>query len=239
VPLASSFLELLREETRRSGALLIFDEVVTGFRVSPGGAQRAFNVIPDLTALAKILAGGLPGGAVAGRKDILDELDFEEAAAKGREKIAHPGTYNANPLSAAAGIAALDLVGSTDACVRANAYAAELRAALNETLARERLPWAAYGTFSGFHLFLNPKGRPLDPLKFDPFAVERQELLGNPKPLVEKFRLALLVNGIDVGARLNGFVSAAHGRSELDKTVAAFRAAVILLKSEGEAPIAA
>jgi glutamate-1-semialdehyde 2,1-aminomutase len=239
VPLAPSFLELLREETRKSGVLLIFDEVVTGFRVSPGGAQKALGVTPDLTALAKILSGGLPGGAVAGRKDILDELDFAASAAKSREKIAHPGTYNANPLSAAAGIAALGLVGSTDACARANAYAEELRARLNETFARERLPWAAYGTFSGFHVFLNPKGRPLDPQKFDAFAVDRQELLGNPKKLVEKFRLALLVNGVDVGARLNGFVSAAHGKRELEDTIAAFRAAIALLKAEAEAPVAA
>jgi glutamate-1-semialdehyde 2,1-aminomutase len=236
VPLPPSFLRLLREETGKAGAILIFDEVVTGFRVSPGGAQRVLNVIPDLTALAKILSGGLPGGAVAGRKEILDELDFQAMAAKGREKINHPGTYNANPISAAAGIAALGLVGTTDVCARANAYGEELRARLNEELARERVPWAVYGTFSGFHVFLNPKGRPLDPLRFDALAVERQELLGNPKPLVEKLRLALLVNSVDVSGRLSGFVSAAHGKSELDQTVNAFRSALALLKAEGEAP---
>src|SRR5690242_7968575 len=85
VPHAPSFLEALREETRKSGAILIFDEVVTGFRVSPGGAQRHYGILPDLTALAKILAGGLPGGAVAGRRDILDELDFKASEAKRRE----------------------------------------------------------------------------------------------------------------------------------------------------------
>src|SRR6516164_7792738 len=105
-----------RELTRRHGVVLIFDEVVTGFRVSPGGAQAEYGIRPDLTTLAKILAGGLPGGAVAGRKDILDLLDFQMTKAADREKISHQGTFNANPLSAAAGVAALEIVGTTDAC---------------------------------------------------------------------------------------------------------------------------
>src|SRR5207302_4450049 len=131
VPHSRAFLEVLRETTARRGIILVFDEVVTGFRVSKGGAQRAFGITPDLAALAKILAGGLPGGAICGRKDLLDELDFAVAAEKGREKIAHPGTYNANPLSAAAGAAALSIVETSDACERASRYAEELRGRLN------------------------------------------------------------------------------------------------------------
>lgn len=80
VPLAPGFLAQLRDVTQRHGVLLIFDEVVTGFRVSPGGAQKLFNVMPDLTCLAKVLAGGLPGGAVAGRKDILSMMEFRADA---------------------------------------------------------------------------------------------------------------------------------------------------------------
>ena len=79
---------------RANGILLIFDEVVTGFRVAPGGAQAEYGITPDLTTLAKILSGGLPGGAVTGRKDILDLLDFQVTKAADREKIAHPGTFN-------------------------------------------------------------------------------------------------------------------------------------------------
>jgi glutamate-1-semialdehyde 2,1-aminomutase len=131
VPHSRDFVAALREETAKRGIILIFDEVVTGFRVSPGGAQGEFGILPDLTALAKILAGGMPGGAVCGRKDILDELDFSATARNGREKIAHPGTYNANPVSAAAGCAALAIVAEGEACKRANAYAAELRGRLN------------------------------------------------------------------------------------------------------------
>ena len=77
LPIDPPFLTALRELTRQHGVVLIFDEVVTGFRVSPGGAQAEYGIRPDLTTLAKILAGGLPGGAVAGRKDILDLLDFQ------------------------------------------------------------------------------------------------------------------------------------------------------------------
>src|SRR6185437_7002120 len=225
VPLAPDFLAALREATTKRGIVLIFDEVITGFRVSKGGAQLEYGITPDLTALAKILAGGLPGGAVAGRKAILDELDFAVAASKGREKIAHPGTYNANPVSAA-GTATLELVESSDACARANRYAAELRAGLNEVLAAERVPWAAHGTFSGFHVFLNPRNRPLEPTSFDPFAIDYREMVAVPAPLAQKFRLALLVNGVDVMGRLAGFVSATHGADEMAATLAAFRGAL-------------
>ncbi|HUN48109.1 MAG TPA: aminotransferase class III-fold pyridoxal phosphate-dependent enzyme [Stellaceae bacterium] len=233
-PLAPGFLSILREETAKRGILLIFDEVITGFRVSPGGAQAEFGVTPDLTALAKILAGGLPGGAVCGRRDVLDELDFEAAERKKREKIAHPGTYNANPLSAAAGIAALDLVGSSDACKRANAIAAALRERLNEVLTQERVPWAVHGTFSGFHIFLNPQRRPIDPLRFDPFALDYREMLSNPPALARLTRLALLSNGVDVNGRLSGFTSAAHGPEDIDRTAAALKASIRMLRSEGE-----
>src|SRR3979411_2433278 len=108
-PCDPNFLHALRRLTAEHGVLLIFDEVVTGFRVAPGGAQQAYGIRPDLTPLAKILAGGLPGGAVAGRKDILDLLDFRVTKSAGKEKIAHPGTFNANPLSASAGIACLKI----------------------------------------------------------------------------------------------------------------------------------
>ncbi|MBV8776644.1 MAG: aminotransferase class III-fold pyridoxal phosphate-dependent enzyme, partial [Alphaproteobacteria bacterium] len=96
LPIDPEFLHALRRLTAEHGVLLIFDEVVNGFRVSPGGAQQAYGIKPDLTTLAKILAGGLPGGAVAGRKDILDLLDFKATQETGKEKINHPGTFNAN-----------------------------------------------------------------------------------------------------------------------------------------------
>ncbi len=169
-PLRPGFLAALRELTAARAVLLIFDEVVTGFRVAPGGAQAHFEITPDLTALAKIAAGGLPGGAVVGRADVLDRLDFAAAAAQGFEKIQHPGTFNANPVSAAAGIAALEVIATTDACARANAAGQALRQGLNQVLEAEDVPWAAYGSFSGVHLFTNPKRCAIRPSDFDPFV---------------------------------------------------------------------
>ncbi len=232
VPLRLSFLEALREATRENGVILIFDEVVTGFRVSPGGAQVAFGIFPDLTTFAKILAGGLPGGALAGRKDLLDSLDFEVTSADGREKINHQGTYNANPVSAAAGTEMLRIVGSTDACARANDFSERLRAALNEVLIDEAVPWAAYGTFSGFHVFLNSEGRSIRPDRFDPFSVDYRELKANPPGLADRLRLAMLSNGVDIIGWPGGTISAAHGEAELAGTVDAFRESLRMLKEE-------
>ena len=169
VPLRPGFLAALRELTAEHGVVLIFDEVVTGFRVAPGGAQAHFGVTPDLTALAKIVSGGLPGGALVGRKDILDLLDFEISTARGREKVPHQGTYNANPITAAAGIAALEIIAEGDACARANAFAETLRRRLNEVLEAEGVPWAAYGTFSAFPPFTTPRGPEIDSFASYPF----------------------------------------------------------------------
>jgi glutamate-1-semialdehyde 2,1-aminomutase len=232
-PISPDFVSLVRSETETRGILLIFDEVITGFRVSPGGAQREFGIRPDLTALAKVLAGGLPGGAVCGRRDILDAIDFEAMERAGREKISHPGTYNANPLSAAAGIATLEAVGSTDACRCANDIADKLRGRLNEVLAEAGVPWAVYGTFSGFILFLNPQRRQIDPLRFDPMALDYRELLANPPALMQLVRLALLANGVDVSSRLSGFTSAAHSSDDIDATAAALEASLHMLRAEG------
>lgn len=238
VPLAPAFIASLREETQRRGIILIFDEVVTAFRVSPGGAQGALGITPDLTALAKILAGGLPGGAVCGRGDILDALDFEAAARTKREKIGHPGTYNANPLSAAAGIASLELVGTTDGCRRASATGQLLRERLNQVLAEERVPWAVYGTFSGFQFFFNPRQRLIDPLQFDATTVDYRELTSLPPALARLVRLALLTNGVDVSSRVSGFISAAHDADDVEATAAALRASVEMLRADGELPLA-
>jgi glutamate-1-semialdehyde 2,1-aminomutase len=87
----------LRALTTEHGALLIFDEVVTGFRVSPGGAQAHHGVTPDLTSLAKILAGGLPGGAVVGRADIMERMDHERAKATGAERSSTPAPSTPTP----------------------------------------------------------------------------------------------------------------------------------------------
>jgi glutamate-1-semialdehyde 2,1-aminomutase len=236
VPVKPEFLHGLRKLTEQHGVLLIFDEVITGFRVTAGGAQGAFGIRPDLTSFAKIVAGGMPGAAVVGRRDILDQLDFAASASAGREKIGHPGTFNANPVSAAAGIAALGILAETDACERAAATAEALRSGLNEMLAEEGVPWAAYGTSSGFHLFMNTKGRDISPVDFDPYAYPMEELKAQPDRLSHRLRLALLTHGVDTNGRIGGLLSATHTQADVDHTIDAFRTALQMLRAENELP---
>jgi glutamate-1-semialdehyde 2,1-aminomutase len=236
VPTDGQFLRFLRDITSRHGTVLIFDEVVTGFRVSRGGAQAHYEVTPDLATFAKIIAGGLPGGCVAGREDIIEWLDFEVAKKKGFDKIGHQGTYNANPVSAAAGLATLELIESTDACDRANVYGDRLRARLNEVLAEEQVPWAAYGQFSAFHLFTNPDNRPLSPgntqADFDPATCHFDELRRNAPGVVQKLRLALILNGVDITGWPGGTISAMHSDDDMDHTINAFREALRMMRLE-------
>jgi glutamate-1-semialdehyde 2,1-aminomutase len=234
MPILPSFLTALRALTAQAGALLIFDEVVTGFRVAPGGVQAVVGVTPDITTLAKILCGGMPGGAVAGRKDIMDRLDFAVAKAAGTEKVAHLGTFNANPASAAACIATLEIVNSTDACARANAFGTEVRAKMNAVLAEEKVKWAVHGSYSGIHIYTNPEGDDISPGAFDPAAfIAKMLSKSRGAGASSQVRMGMLVNGIDMNSGPSGYISAMHGEEEMAVTVEAFRATVRALKREG------
>jgi glutamate-1-semialdehyde 2,1-aminomutase len=237
VPTPPEVLRQLRESTRHRGVLLVFDEVVTGFRIAPGGAQGLYGVRPDLTTLAKIVAGGMPGGAVGGRKDILDWLDHEASSAAGRERIAHEGTHNAHPLSAAAGIETLKIIRDTDACERASATAARLRIGFNEILEDEGVPWAVYGAHSFFNFFTNPENRPLTPTTFDATQVPVEWFKGDKREsLLAKMRLGMLVHGIDLKGWRGGIVSAAHTDADVESTLDAWRKTLRRLKAEGDLP---
>jgi glutamate-1-semialdehyde 2,1-aminomutase len=234
MPILPSFLVVLRDLTQQAGTVLIFDEVVTGFRVSPGGVQQAVGITPDMTTLAKVLSGGLPGGAVVGRKDIMDRLDFKVSKVTGQEKVAHLGTFNANPVSAAAGIATLEILAATDACARANAFGSEVRAKMNAVLEEERVNWAVHGSYSGLHIFTNPEGADIVPSQFDAVSFI-PAMIAKPRGegLAGQVRMGLLVNGVDMNSGPSGYISAMHGDEEMAVTVDAFRATVRALKREG------
>ena len=232
VPVEPDFVRLLADETRRHGALLILDEVVTGFRVSPGGAQKKLGITPDLTALAKILAGGLPGGAVAGRRDVMDLLDFEATRRDGRVKVDHFGTFNANPLSAAAGIAALEQIADGAVTERASAMAARLRDRINHVISEAGVPWVAYGTHSSFHIFLNPRRLDVMPGSFDGSEVSPDDLLYLPKPLATRFDLAMMLGGVTMGGSPGGYVSGVMDDDDIDVTVSAVRDGIRMLIAE-------
>src|SRR3954468_15881201 len=189
VPLPPGFVQAIRDVTAKKGVVMLMDEVITGFRWSSGGAQKALGVTPDLCILAKIVAGGLPGGAVAGKREIMDRIDHAITTSRGVERFAHPGTYNANPLSAAAAVTALSLVRDEDLAEKANKTAAELRKALIEVLVQEGVPWGIYGQSSTFLIYPNPTGDHIDPARFDPHKVGFAKLKGaRSGPLTGKIR---------------------------------------------------
>src|SRR6476661_6710835 len=235
VPLPEGFIAEMRELTRKHGVVLIFDEVITGFRWARGGAQERFGVTPDMCVLAKIVAGGLPGGAVAGRADIMDQLDPQAAAAAGREKIGHQGTYNANPLCAAAAVETLSIVEREDVCAKAEATTGQIRAGMRQILVEEDVPWGIYGDASAFLIFQNPKGLAIDPETFDPLALGFKELKAvRNANLSHRLRIAMLANGVDIMGAPGGLVSASHGAGEVARTLEAFRTSVRWLKAEGD-----
>ena len=234
IPLGRDFVKMLREVTKAQGIVLIFDEVVTGFRVSPGGAQASLGLIPDLTALAKILAGGLPGGCVCGRRDIMQLLDFEAAEFHGFQKIPHQGTFNANPMSAGTGVEMLGQVAETDISEQANRQGQKLISTCNQAFADAMVPWAAYGNGSSVYIFTNPAGIDIDPLNF--------KAEDKPVPVMEKagshsaaglFRLAMLFNGVDFNSKPGAIVSAVHTDEDIAVTGDAVSASLSMLREEG------
>ncbi len=229
VPVRGEFLKALREVTTKYNRLLIFDEVISGFRVHPGGSQGCYNIKPDLTTMAKILAGGLPGGCLAGRADIMEILDFRP----GKPKMKHPGTFNGNPLSAAAGIATLKIVAEGTPCRRANELAKSLRQKLNTMFEANGINWIAYGDFSSWYMIPNYDGPRSEDDSFIPFGGSLEKL-GAPKDtrVQHAFRAGMLLNGVDL-PRLGGMTMAAHTEEDVERTVEAVAATVGMLREEG------
>jgi glutamate-1-semialdehyde 2,1-aminomutase len=219
-PTIPGYLQELRALTTRHQTVLIFDEVVTGFRYAPGGAQASFGVTPDLTTLAKIVAGGLPGGAVAGKREIMSLIAHRGDPEWDRgERVAHAGTFNANPLSAAAGIATLELVADASLHARANTLGDELRAELAAVMKRVGAPGAVFGEASIYHVSF--EGKP--------------GLAGFDRPrrhdLYELLRCALLLNGADCSL-FHGWISAVHTEEDIVLTVRAYEKALQAMSAE-------
>ena len=211
VPPAAGFLENLRELTTRNGALLIFDEVISGFRVCYGGAQTLSGIRPDLTTLGKIIGGGLPVAAYGGRQDLMDRV-----APLG--PVYQAGTLSGNPLAMSAGIATLDLLaapGFYDALeTLAKRLGDGISAALRET--------AAPGTSARFGSLLT--------LFFSPDAVKDYAAAKkcDTKRFATFFR-AMLSRGIFIApSQFEAmFVSSAHTNADIDRTIAGCRESLI------------
>jgi len=235
IPLADGFLAAVRELTAAHGAVLIFDEVITGFRWSPGGAQARFGVTPDLTTLAKIVAGGLPGGAVTGSSEIMDLLEFKDDPGwNAARKVRHPGTFNANPLAAAAGTACLDRCADPAVQGYCDALAARMRAGLNAAIARRGVPGFAWGDSSVFHIALGQTcSNPTDGDLRSPEGVSAAALKGSDGgPLATLLQIGMLLEGVDL-FRGGGFLTLAHNELDVDRTLAAFDRLLERLLEEG------
>jgi glutamate-1-semialdehyde 2,1-aminomutase len=232
VPADPSFLAHLRQETARRGVVLIFDEVVTGFRYAVGGAQEYFNVIPDLTTLAKVMAGGLNGGAVVGRQSIMEIFEPKADAHWSRyQMVPHPGTYNANPLSAAAGVAALQIIATGEPTKRAQEMTDMLIRGVNDVLARRGVPGCAYGRASIFKTFIGLEAPRITRFDFSNVTADTDVLMRGA-PHVRELRQGMLLHGVDL-MRAAGFVTAAHTADIIEDTVQAFDHTISRMQQEG------
>ncbi|MDP9360099.1 MAG: aminotransferase class III-fold pyridoxal phosphate-dependent enzyme [Acidobacteriota bacterium] len=229
LPWSAESLAELRGITARHGTLLIFDEVISAFRYAPGGVQQLAGVMPDITVLAKILAGGLPGAAVAGHSEVMSVFGRGMQRADRWAQAPHTGTFNANPLSAAAGIAALDAAADGEAQVVAERAAARLVDGVNDAARRRRADVAMFRQSSIFHIVIGASGGPVGPSP-EVFAAHRHFHAG-----YIDLRRALLLEGIDAHL-VHGWVSTAHTAAVIDDAIAAFDRAFarVTLPSAGQ-----
>jgi glutamate-1-semialdehyde 2,1-aminomutase len=226
IPTDVAFLKALRDLTRERGVVLIFDEVITGFRYSPGGAQQLYGITPDVTTLAKIVAGGLPGGAVVGNRDVLGVQTFKGELHKDRfERVLQQGTFNANPLSAAAGFACLQIVAEGWATEKSDAAGEQLRQGLRDVMETRGVAGAVTGASSVFQILL---GEGME----EAIATTDVQRLMAGRGAVNTLRKAMLLNGVDL-MRSGGFTTIVHGDREISHTVSAFDSSLQMLQAEG------
>ena len=226
----AKYLVGLRELTAQHGVVLIFDEVVTGFRASPGGAQVRYGISPDLTTMAKIVAGGLPGGAVGGKADIVDMIAHRgDPEWDNLHRVYHPGTFNGNPLSAAAGATALEMIASQPINERADAMASRLKAGLNEALGRLEIPGHAHGIASMIHVVLADCDCDRDICTMPHQQISQV----TASAAMTAMKRGMQNRGIDFMGRDAFLVSSTHGEADVDQTVEAFQETMAAVRAEG------
>ncbi len=222
VPLGPGFLAGVRDLATRHDVLLIFDEVVTGFRWAPGGAQERYGVTPDLSTHAKVIAGGMPGATVCGRADVMELMTIRGDARHDRHaRVMHLGTFNANPVSAAAALACLDIVATGAPQRHADQVAARLREGLDAVLERRGIAGYVYGEASAFKIYVEAapgSGHPRDALR----TLDAATLKGIPGPVVAAIQNGFRARGVELLSYTGGLTSAAHGEADVAETVAAF-----------------
>ena len=221
LPWSAADLRALRDAATRTGTVLVFDEVVSGFRYRPGGVQELAGVTPDLCALGKILGGGFPGAAVAGRSEVMEVFGGEVSAQTNRAKVMHTGTFNANVLSATAGTAMLEAVADGSHQEAAEHGAETLVAGINAAADSAGVDLHAYRQSSIFHILIGARsqGLPLGPSAAVPAHQQRSAAA------YEVLRPALLLEGVDAHGS-HGWVSSAHDEQVIADAVGGFERAL-------------
>lgn len=209
VPPAPGYLEELWRMTKTAGALLIFDEVISGFRVARGGAQELYGVVPDLTCLGKIIGGGLPVGAVGGRAELMDQL-----APAG--PVYQAGTLSGNPVACSAGVATLDLL-TNESYAALEKSAALLEAGLRDAIASNGVHATVQRVGSLLTLFFG-----VDEVR-DFAAASRSDTAA-----FARFFRAMIARGVNLPPSQfeAWFLSLAHGTTEVERIVEATREAL-------------
>ena len=225
VPLKPGFVEGVRRLTQQYGVVMILDEVITGFRWSPGGLQQKLGIVPDVCTLAKILTGGLPGGAVAGRDELMQVMTQTGDSHHDRfQRVSHGGTFNANPYCAATGNAALKIAATGEMQETADSMAERLRGGLREIMDRREVAACVYGESSTFHVYFG--GRSIQ-------GLDANALKNVPSEIQNAFRRALQVRGVDLMSRCSGVLSGVHTEADIDESLEAFDGAIEAMMDEG------
>ncbi|GIW89430.1 MAG: glutamate-1-semialdehyde 2,1-aminomutase [Isosphaeraceae bacterium] len=210
VPPDPGYLERLRELTRQHGTLLLFDEVMTGFRLAPGGAQQRYGITPDLTALGKIIGGGLPAAAYGGAAATMDLVSPAGP-------VFQAGTLSGNPLAMAAGLATLQLLQSQPPYDRLESLTARLADGLDRLCTDAHVPHCVQRVGSMFTLFFH-----------DGPVRNYSDALRSNTSLFARFFWEMLARGVYLPCSQfeAAFVSAAHSEADIDHTLDAARQAL-------------
>jgi glutamate-1-semialdehyde 2,1-aminomutase len=200
------YLAQVREICTRNGALLLFDEIITGFRLHPGGAQSHYGVTPDMATFGKAVAGGLPLSVIAGRKDILEQMISGRGVSFG-------GTFNGNPISLAGAHAALEEISRDDGAAlrHANKIGVQLMEGIRKIAAERRLKLLVSGLGVAFALHFTERTDLRD----------YRDTLDDDAAALQRFLRAMMEEGIHSLPDGRYYTSAAHGEQEVAETLAA------------------
>jgi glutamate-1-semialdehyde 2,1-aminomutase len=202
------FLQGLRDLATKYGIVLIYDELVTGFRLAPGGAQEYYGVVPDLACLGKIIGGGLPLSAICGKKQIMDACDPARRGTPGY--VVHMGTLNGNPLAAAAGVATIDEMNRINGYARLHKLGKDLREGIQKILNRHpNHPAQVIGVGPLFYIAFTAQ----------PIFDHRSGLKGDAK-LRREFDMEWVRNGIFINVGGRHYISAVHTDEDIQRTLA-------------------